>query len=161
MKKLKLSETALESIIQLIKDLNPRPGSKLTNTRTEYIIPDILVWKKNQRWQVELNPDVIPRVRVNNEYADILKKLKNENDTKFFKNNLQEARWFIKSLQSRHETLLKVASYIVEYQRDFLEYGEEAMKPLVLHRVSEQLNMHESTVSRVTTQKYMHTPRGI
>ena len=110
---------------------------------------------------VELNTDALPRLRINSMYANMVKRADNSSDNVYLKNNLQEARWFMKSLQSRNETLLKVATCIVERQQGFLEHGEEAMKALVLHDVAEAVGMHESTISRVTTQKYMHTPRGI
>ena len=121
----------------------------------------MFVRKRSGVWHVELNPDVAPRLRINAMYASLVRRADNSADNTYMKDQLQEARWFIKSLQSRNETLLKVASAIVEHQRGFLEYGEEAMKPLVLRDIAEQLEMHESTISRVTTQKYMHTPRGV
>jgi RNA polymerase sigma-54 factor len=110
---------------------------------------------------VELNPEAAPRIRINAQYANLAKQARNSEDSTYLKNHLQEARWFIKSLASRNETLLKVATCIVERQRAFLEYGEEAMKALVLHDIAEAVEMHESTISRVTTKKYMHTPRGV
>jgi len=118
------------------------------------------VSKHNDRWKVELNPDTAPRIRVNAEYAALATRDKDSENT-FLRDSLQEARWFIKSLHSRNETLLKVSNKIVERQKNFFNYGEEAMKPLVLHDIAEEVGMHESTISRVTTQKYMHTPRGI
>ncbi|MEE2651101.1 MAG: RNA polymerase factor sigma-54, partial [Pseudomonadota bacterium] len=113
------------------------------------------------RWLVELNPDIAPKIQINSHYASLAKDSGTSSDKDYIRDNLQEARWFIKSLQSRNETLMKVATKIVEYQRGFLEYGDEAMKPLVLHDIADAVSMHESTISRVTTQKYMHTPRGI
>jgi RNA polymerase sigma-54 factor len=110
---------------------------------------------------VELNAEASPRLRINPYYAGMVKRAEQSEDNNYLRNQLQEARWFIKSLLSRNETLLRVASAIVSHQRGFLEYGEEAMKPLVLKDIAEQLEMHESTISRVTTQKYMHTPKGI
>jgi RNA polymerase sigma-54 factor len=127
----------------------------------EYVIPDVIVSKEQGAWRVELNPDALPRLRINPVYANMIRRADNSSDNTFLKNNLQEARWFIKSLQSRNETLLKVATCIVERQQAFLEQGDEAMKALVLHDVAESVGMHESTISRVTTQKFMHTPRGI
>lgn len=117
--------------------------------------------KDNERWLVELNQEAMPRLRVNATYAGMVRRADSSADNTFMRNQLQEARWFIKSLQSRNETLMKVATQIVEHQRGFLDYGEEAMKPLVLHDIAEAVGMHESTISRVTTQKYMHTPRGV
>ena len=160
-RRLKISEEELKQILHLIQSLNPRPGSQITATQPEYIIPDVIVSKSNGKWKVELNPDAAPRLRVNPHYASLIKHVHNNEDTTYLKNHLQEARWFIKSLMSRNETLLKVATSIVERQTDFLEHGEEAMKALVLHDIAEAVGMHESTISRVTSKKYMHTPRGI
>lgn len=160
MRRMKLSEEDMQLVIHLILGLNPRPGGHITDKQPEYIIPDVFVKKIKGKWHVELNPDVTPNIGINSFYA----KLANKNSSKdaaFLKNSLQEARWFIKSLKSRNETLLKVATSIVERQRGFLDYGEEAMKPMVMHDIAEAVEMHESTISRVTTKKYMHTPRGI
>lgn len=133
----------------------------MPSTTTEYIVPDVYVRKMNGAWRVELNPETTPRLRINTQYAGMIRRADNSADNTTLKSHLQEARWFIKSLQSRNETLLKVASCIVERQQAFLDYGEEAMKPMVLRDVAETIEMHESTISRVTTRKYMHTPRGI
>jgi RNA polymerase sigma-54 factor len=161
MRKLKISEDNLREVIKLIQSMNPRPGSQLSNKRVEYIVPDVYVKKVKGTWKVELNPDTAPRLKINPYYASLIKRADNSNDNVYLKNQLQEARWFLKSLQSRNETLLKVASSIVKYQQGFLEHGDEAMKALVLHDIAEEVDMHESTISRVTTRKYMHTPRGI
>jgi len=159
-RKLKISEDELFEINQLIRSLNPRPGTLIADAQAEYVIPDVFVSKRNGVWHVELNPDATPRLRVNPDYAKLIRRADSSQDNTYLKNHLQEARWFIKSLLSRNETLLKVATKIVEFQRDFFEYGEEKMHPLVLRDIAEALDMHESTISRVTTQKYMHTPRG-
>jgi RNA polymerase sigma-54 factor len=159
-RKLKLEDEDLRGVTQLIRSLNPRPGSQVADAEPQYIEPDVFVHKKDGVWRVELNPDATPRLRVNADYAALIRRADNSLDNQFLKNHLQEARWFIKSLRSRNETLLRVATKIVEFQRGFLEHGEEAMRPLVLRDVADALEMHESTVSRVTTQKYMHTPRG-
>lgn len=159
-RKLKLEADELGAVIHLIRSLNPRPGTSVSSQSPSYIEPDVFVYKHNNQWRVELNPEAAPRLRVNAEYANLIRRADNSADNVTMKNHLQEARWFIKSLQSRNDTLLRVASRIVEIQRNFFEYGEEAMKPLVLRDVAEALEMHESTISRVTTQKYMHTPRG-
>lgn len=161
MRRTKLKEPELKDVVQLIQSLNPRPGEQIGSDETEYVVPDVFVSKREDRWVVELNPDIAPRLRINADYASLVKRADSSNDNTFLRDNLQEARWFLKSLQSRNETLLKVASCIVEKQRGFLDYGAEAMKPLVLHDVAEEVSMHESTISRVTTQKYMHTPQGI
>ncbi len=158
---LKINEFELQDIIRIIQSLNPRPGAQITNKEPEYIVPDVIVKKLKGRWRVELNPDTLPKLRINSQYASLIRRADSSNDNTYLKNHLQEARWFLKSLQSRNETLLKVATCIVDRQRAFLEYGDESMKPLVLRDVAESVSMHESTVSRVTTQKFMHTPRGI
>jgi RNA polymerase sigma-54 factor len=163
MRKARIKENELREIFVLIQTLNPRPGSSVESGKSEYVVPDVIVSKdiKNNRWLVELNPEIAPKLRVNSSYASMVKRADNSSDNNYLKDHLQEAKWFIKSLQSRNETLLKVATTIVEHQRGFLDYGDEAMKPLVLHDIAEAVDMHESTISRVTTQKYMHTPRGI
>jgi RNA polymerase sigma-54 factor len=161
MRRTKLRESELGQAVALIQALNPRPGDIIASDDTEYVVPDVFVEKRDGRWIVELNPDIAPRLRINADYASMVRRADSSSDNTFLKDNLQEARWFLKSLQSRNETLLKVASCIVEKQRGFLEYGPEAMKPLVLHDIAEIVEMHESTISRVTTQKYMHTPQGI
>ncbi len=159
-RRMKIDPQELASVMQLIRTLNPHPGTLIAESEPEYVIPDVFVSKRNNRWVVELNGEVTPKLRVNNDYANLIKRADQSDDNTFLKNHLQEARWFIKSLISRNETILRVASKIVEYQRGFFEHGEEAMKPLVLRDIAEALEMHESTISRVTTQKYMHTPRG-
>jgi len=161
MRRMKLSEGELQEVLKLVQSLNPRPGSQITSATPQYVVPDVFVFKNNGKWQVELNSDAAPRLRINSHYASLVKRADNSDDNTYLRNHLQEARWFLKSLQSRHETLLKVARCIVERQRNFFEYGDEAMKPLVLRDVADTVEMHESTISRVTTQKYMHTPRGI
>jgi RNA polymerase sigma-54 factor len=160
-RKLKLTTAELQHVINLIQSLNPRPGSGFSTTEPEYIVPDVYVVRKKGRWVVELNTESLPRLRINRMYANLVKRGNNSSDNNYLRDNLQEARWFLKSLQSRHETLLKVANCIVERQHAFFDHGEEAMKPMVLRSVAETIDMHESTVSRVTTRKYMHTPRGI
>jgi RNA polymerase sigma-54 factor len=159
-RRMKVDQEELAAIMQLIRTLNPHPGTAIANSEPEYVIPDVFVSKRNNRWVVELNGEVTPKLRVNSDYASLIKRADQSDDNTFLKNHLQEARWFIKSLMSRNETILRVASKIVEYQRGFFEHGEEAMKPLVLRDIAEALEMHESTISRVTTQKYMYTPRG-
>jgi len=160
-RKLRIKEDQLKQIISLIQSLNPRPGTGIGSDNTQYVEPDVMVSKKNGRWNVELNPKSAPRIRVNPEYAALIKRGDSSNDATSLKNQMQEAKWFIKSLQQRNATLLRVATKIVEVQRGFLEYGEQAMKPLVLHDIAEAVDLHESTISRVTTQKYMLTPAGV
>jgi RNA polymerase sigma-54 factor len=161
MRKTKLSEDNLKEVLRLIQELTPRPGELIISEQSEYVIPDVIVRKVKDEWRVELNPEIAPKLRVNSDYASLVKRADNSPDNSYLKDNLQEARWFIKSLLSRNDTLLKVATKIVEYQEDFFEIGDEGMKPLVLHDIAEAVEMHESTISRVTTQKFMHTPRGI
>ena len=160
-RKTKLDESELAAVVALIQSLNPRPGSAIAAEETEYVVPDVIVTKSEGRWQVRLNQEATPAIRINDTYASLVKRADSSADGAFLRDNLQEAKWFLKSLQSRNETLLKVATRIVEHQRGFLEYGEEAMKPLVLHDIADAVDMHESTISRVTSRKYMHTPRGI
>lgn len=157
----RLTETQLKDVLALIQSLNPRPGGSLDSKTPDYVIPDVIVTKVRGRWQVELNPEIAPRIRVNAGYAGLIRRADSSADNTYMRDQLQEAKWFIKSLQSRNETLLKVASRIVEHQQGFLEHGEEAMKPLILSDIAQIVEMHESTISRVTTQKYMHTSRGI
>jgi RNA polymerase sigma-54 factor len=159
-RRLKLDEAELSGVIRLIRSLNPRPGSLVADAEPQYVEPDVFVIKRGDSWRVELNPEATPRLRVNADYAALIRRADNSLDNQFLKNHLQEARWFIKSLKSRNETLLRVATKIVEFQRGFLEHGDVAMRPLVLRDIADALGMHESTISRVTTQKYMHTPRG-
>jgi RNA polymerase sigma-54 factor len=161
MKLLEVNKSQLEKIISLIRSLDPAPGEKLQQQDSQYIVPDVFVVKRGQDWQVHLNPEIAPRLRINPFYADMIKRSDNSQDNTSMKSHLQEAKWFIKSLHSRNETLLRVAQAIVKKQMDFLEHGAIAMKPMVLRDVAEELELHESTISRVTTQKYMHTPNGI
>ncbi|UCC56526.1 MAG: RNA polymerase factor sigma-54 [Gammaproteobacteria bacterium] len=156
-----LTRDDLQHVVHLIQSLNPRPGSKFNNMEPEYITPDVFVTRHKGQWRVELNTESIPKLRINNLYAGMIKRANNSKENTYLRDNLQEARWFLKSLQSRHDTLLKVANSIVTRQHAFFDYGEEAMKPMVLRSIAEEVDMHESTISRVTTRKYMHTPRGI
>ena len=156
-----LGRPELQCVIDLIRSLSPRPGAAVESSAPEYVIPDVLVRKENGAWRVELNPDAFPKVRINSRYANLIRRADNSADNHTLKSHLQEARWFIKSLVNRGETLLKTATSIVERQKAFLEHGEEAMKPMVLADVAHAIGMHESTISRVTTRKYMLTPRGV
>tara|TARA_R110002049_G_scaffold55813_8_gene154443 strand:+ start:3829 stop:5322 length:1494 start_codon:yes stop_codon:yes gene_type:complete len=161
LRRMRISEDDLKQVLTLIQSLDPNPGYTAVPEEVEYVVPDVFVTKKNGRWLVELNPDIAPKLRINTGYASLIKRADNSADNTYLRDNLQEARWFLKSLHSRNETLMKVASKIVDHQRNFLEYGTEAMKPLVLHEIAEAVEMHESTISRATTNKYMHTPRGV
>ena len=161
MRKTRLKEEELREAMRLLQTLNPRPGTAIVTGESEYVIPDVSVAKKNGRWTVELNPDSLPKLNVNQQYAAMSRTVKNSSDSQFIRSHLQEAKWFIKSVESRNETLLKVSNCIVQQQMGFFEHGPEMMRPMVLNDVAEMVDMHESTISRVTTQKYMHTPRGI
>lgn len=160
-RKSKLKEEQLKEVFKLLQSLNPHPGNTLSQKEPDYIIPDVSVTKKSGRWIVELNPESVPKLNINQQYAALSKGSKSSTDGQFIRSHIQEAKWFIKSIESRNETLLKVANCIVQQQQGFFEHGPEMMKPMVLNDVAEMVDMHESTISRVTTQKYMHTPRGI
>ena len=160
-RKTRRNQQELQQLIQFIQTLNPRPGSLISGNTAEYIVPDIYVRKVKGEWVVELNHEAAPKIRINEMYARHIRGSGRSKDGASLRNSLQEARWFLKSLQSRHETLYRVGNAIVQRQRLFLEHGAEGMKPMVLRDIAEELDMHESTISRVTTQKYMHTPRGV
>ncbi len=158
---MKLRPDELQAAIALIQQLNPRPGGSVQTSHASYVVPDIIVKKMRGVWRAELNSSTTPRLRINAHYEKMIHRGSASADNKYLQERLQEARWFIKSLTSRNDTLLKVARAIVDRQRAFFDHGPEAMKPLVLHDIAEVVEMHESTISRVTTQKYMLTPRGI
>ncbi len=157
----KVQPQALSEILALIQTLNPRPSYGFNDENAQYITPDVMVRKHHGHWVVELTSDLSQRIQINNQYAGMVRRADNSDSNQFLKDQLQEARWFIKSLQSRNDTLLKVAHCIIMHQQDFLEKGELGMKPLVLQDIAEATELHESTISRITTQKYIHTPRGI
>ncbi|MFZ0488159.1 MAG: RNA polymerase factor sigma-54 [Arenicellales bacterium] len=154
------SESQIRKAIDLIQGLNPRPGTSIASSTPDYVIPDILVSQDHNGWRIELNPEALPRIRVNELYSEIAKD-RRATDHQYIQNQLQEARWFVKSLENRNDTLLRVATAIVKRQQEFLEQGETAMKPMVLNDISNALDLHESTISRATTNKYMLTPRGV
>lgn len=157
----RLKEDVLKEAVNLIQSLDPRPGQSIQTGEAEYVIPDVLVRKHNGHWTVELNSDSIPRLQINQHYASMCNNARNDGDSQFIRSNLQDAKWLIKSLESRNDTLLRVSRCIVEQQQAFFEQGEEYMKPMVLADIAQAVEMHESTISRVTTQKYLHSPRGI
>ncbi|WP_224556098.1 RNA polymerase factor sigma-54 [Pectobacterium versatile] len=157
----RLKEEVLKEALALIQSLDPRPGQSINTGESEYVIPDVLVRKVQGIWSVELNTDSVPRLQINQQYAALGNSVRNDSDGQFIRSNLQEARWLIKSLESRNDTLLKVTRCIVEQQQDFFDRGEEFMKPMVLADIAQAVDMHESTISRVTTQKFLHSPRGI
>ncbi|ENU3391176.1 RNA polymerase factor sigma-54 [Escherichia coli] len=157
----RLKEDVLKEAVNLIQSLDPRPGQSIQTGEPEYVIPDVLVRKHNGHWTVELNSDSIPRLQINQHYASMCNNARNDGDSQFIRSNLQDAKWLIKSLESRNDTLLRVSRCIVEQQQAFFEQGEEYMKTMVLADIAQAVEMHESTISRVTTQKYLHSPRGI
>jgi len=157
-RRLGVSDEELDTAIALIRSCHPRPGSAIQASTAQYVIPDVYVRKQDGQWVVDINRSIAPRLKVNQAYADMLRGNGSHN---MLRTQLQEARWLVRSLEIRHDTLLRVAMSIVERQVDFFEHGEEAMKPMILKDIAEELEMHESTISRVTTNKYMHTPRGV
>ena len=160
-KSLQVSDPLLKQALLLIRSLNPKPGSIISPRETDYIYPDVVARKITDKWVVELNSEVLPKVRINTVYEGLSKKSTDKSEKAYLKEHLQEAKWFIKSLQTRHDTLLKVASAIVEVQKEFLDFGPEHMKPLILSDVAQRTELHESTVSRITNRKYLSTPRGV
>jgi RNA polymerase sigma-54 factor len=151
-------EAELRAAQKLIQSLNPRPGSAFARVETRYMIPDVIVRKTRNVWRASLNPEAMPRLRINRLYADLAGGARNGNNA--LASQLQEARWLIKNVQQRFDTILRVSQAIVDRQRHFFEHGEVAMRPMVLREIAETLSLHESTISRVTTQKFMATPRG-
>jgi RNA polymerase sigma-54 factor len=152
-------EACVRGVRELIRSLNPRPGSSFAKDEANYVIPDVVVRKVRNQWQASLNEAAMPKLRLNRIYADILTRNREASNQQLAA-QLQEAKWLIRNVQQRFETILRVASAIVERQRRFFEHGEVAMRPMVLREIADMLDLHESTISRVTTQKYMLTPRG-
>ena len=158
-KLLRCDDNDLRIVQSLITHLNPRPGAEFSYAVAHYIIPDVIVTKTNSTWVANLNPEAMPRLRINHLYASILKRSHTNPAQQLF-SQLDEAKWLIKNVHQRFDTILRVSRAIVERQRQFFEHGAVAMRPLVLREISDTLDLHESTVSRVTTQKFMRTPRG-
>ena len=157
-RQLRVTEEELANALVLVKACQPRPGSAIHSTPAEYIVPDVFIRRTEHGWVVEINPASLPRIRVNQGYASLIGR---SADHAMLRSQLQEARWLIRSLEIRNDTLLKVARCIVQRQAAFLDHGDESMQPMILKDVAEAVEMHESTISRVTTNKYMHTPRGV
>ncbi len=157
---LRCDDDTLRSIQSLITHLNPRPAANYTGSEARYVVADVIVKKVKGMWVASLNPDAMPKLRVNRMYADILHRNRDAS-LQQLSGQLQEAKWLIKNVQQRFDTILRVSQAIIDRQRHFFEHGEVAMRPLVLREIAETLTLHESTVSRVTTQKFMFTPRGI
>ncbi|NMG66480.1 RNA polymerase factor sigma-54 [Azoarcus indigens] len=152
-------DDGLRAAHALICSLDPHPGARHSTEETRYVLPDVVVRKLRGRWTVSLNPEAMPRLRINQLYASILQQ--NRGQGGGLSSQLQEARWLIKNVQQRFDTILRVSQAIVDQQRQFFDHGEVAMRPLTLREIADQLELHESTVSRVTTQKFMATPRGV
>ena len=157
----KISTDDLKLALEIIKNLNPRPGKNIGCNTADYIYPDVIVYKLQNTWHVELNQNLLPKFTINQTYAQLIKKNDASSTNNYLREQLQEARWLLKSVQSRNQTLLKVANCIIDYQKEFLEYGEEAMKPMILSDIAKATELHESTVSRVTNQKFIYTPKGV
>ena len=157
-RQLRVTEEEMEHALVLVRACQPRPGSSVHSVPAEYIVPDVFVRRTERGWAVDINPASLPRIRVNQSYAGLIGR---SADHAMLRTQLQEARWLIRSLEIRNETLLKVARCIVQRQSAFLEHGDEYMQPMILKDVAEAVQMHESTISRVTTNKYMHTHRGV
>lgn len=157
---MRINDTDLAAIIKQIKNLHPKPGLIFAAQNTEYLIPDVLAAKQNNLWNVSLNPTALPKLRINANYAQIMRHAQNAQDIMLLRKQYNEAQWLIDSIKNRNLTLLKVAQHIVQFQQDFLQHGEEKMRPLILQEVALALNLSESTISRITNKKYLHTPRG-
>ncbi|MGB7182257.1 MAG: RNA polymerase factor sigma-54, partial [Burkholderiaceae bacterium] len=155
---LKCTEEQLKQAQEVIVSLSPRPGANFSSGEPTYVIPDVVVKRDGDNWNVSLNPNVMPKLRINDMYADVLKR--NKGISSDLSGQLQEARWLIKNIQQRFETILRVSNAIVDRQKAFFSHGEVGMRPLVLREIADTLGLHESTVSRVTTNKYMLTPHG-
>jgi RNA polymerase sigma-54 factor len=157
-RELRATEEEIASALALVRSCHPRPGATVSTGSAEYVVPDVFVRRTEHGWSVEINSATLPRVRLNNSYASLIGRNASHATMRA---QLQEARWLLKSLEIRHETLIKVARSIVERQQAFLEHGDEHMRPMILKDIAEAVGMHESTISRVTSGKYMHTPRGV
>src|SRR6266403_1656455 len=157
-RELRATEEEIACALALVRSCHPRPGSTVSTGAAEYVVPDVFVRRTDHGWSVEINSATLPKVRLNSSYASLIGRNASHATMRA---QLQEARWLLKSLEIRHETLIKVARSIVERQQAFLEHGDEHMRPMILKDIAEAVGMHESTISRVTSGKYMHTPRGV
>lgn len=160
-KRYHMNDNELAKIMDLIKSLNPCPGSEFVSINQEYIIPDVFTHKIENQWHVFLNEETITNLTINQQYKHLIKQGKTPKDVEYMRQNLQQARWLIRSINKRNETLLKVATFIINKQQDFLNHGESAMHPLVIHEVSDALDLHDSTISRITNGKFIMTPQGV
>lgn len=157
----KCTEVELHAALKILQRLNPRPGNRIGKSTQQYVVPDIFIYKHNDQWQARLNSEHLPKIRVNQLYADLCKQTVNPAQRQMARDHLTDARWLVKNLQSRNETLLAVAQTIVARQQAYFEQGDEAMQPMILREIAETVDMHESTISRITSSKYMDTPRGV
>ncbi|REC96550.1 RNA polymerase factor sigma-54 [Kushneria indalinina] len=161
-RRLSLDDEALDKVIHTIRSLNPRPGQAFEAVDQHLVIPDLILrYQARHGWQVELNEEALPRLRIQPDYAALVRRADKSDDNTFLRQHLQEARWLLKSLSSRNDTLLRVGREIMTRQSGFIEHGDEALKPMILADIAQAVDMHESTISRVTTRKYIHTPRGV
>ncbi|MEO5365051.1 MAG: RNA polymerase factor sigma-54 [Magnetococcus sp. WYHC-3] len=158
---LRLNDEQLADAVEVLHELNPKPGLAFGSDQATYVAPDVYVRKLDGQWVVEINPDTVPRLRINKYYQDMANRSQSANDRRFLTENARSAQWLIKSLEQRSTTIFRVAESIVKFQEEFLEKGPEYLKPLILKDVAEDIGVHESTTSRVTSNKYIHTPRGI
>jgi RNA polymerase sigma-54 factor len=158
---LNIDDHELQMILDIISKLHPKPGRLIAESDEEYTAPDVIVENINNSWHIRLNNHTLPRLKINSEYSNIISKSDDHKDKIYLKEKLNEAKWFLKSIQNRNETLLRVTTCIVQEQIEFLEKGAEFMKPMILQDIASKLDLHESTISRVTTKKYLDTPQGL
>ena len=160
-KQYRLNDTEIANVITLIRSLNPKPGAPFTSNSAQYITPDVIVEKLQGQWHVRLNTRLLPRLRINQHYSTLLTQSNKATDTHYLRDCLQEARWLIKSLEKRNDTLLRTSRFLVQTQGRFFNDGPGALRPLILHDVASRLNLHDSTISRITNGKFMLTPHGV
>jgi len=158
---LNLDESQLKAALTIVQSLAPHPGDRLRNQDVDYVVPDVFVRRQGKVWRAEMNSAILPKLRINQTYAGYIQRGQRSDDMSYMRNALNDARWFIKCVHSRHDTLFAVAEAIVRRQQAYFEHGETAMRPLVLREIAEELELHESTISRITSNKYMHTPKGV
>ncbi len=158
---LHLDESALKDAVLLVQSLTPHPGEALRKDDVDYVVPDVFVRRQGSVWRAEMNRAILPKLRINQTYAGYIQRGQRSEEMSYLRHALNDARWFIKCVHSRHDTLFAVAEAIVRRQQAFFDHGETAMRPLVLREIAEELDLHESTISRITSNKYMHTPKGV
>lgn len=158
---LNLNELQLKAALSIVQSLAPHPGDQMRNQEVDYVVPDVFVRRVGNVWRAEMNSAILPKLRINQTYAGYIQRGQRSDDMSYMRNALNDARWFIKCVHSRHDTLFAVSEAIVRRQQAFFEHGETAMRPLVLREIAEELELHESTISRITSNKYMYTPKGV